>query len=217
MQKRNRNNLGRRWFLWHETLNTLFWRTLEWTRNSKSLNSNKFSASISHNHPQRTEYVSEWSLLSRLPRVGFAGYYEEHQSKGSYAGSPLTNSTRISSLWCDFWNSPHPQADGQRSQISTPCTVIREPQQSTEQVRQQGGFQRQHLCSAYDATGVVQQLRQWSSVYFQNRTNERGSLWLKGKKGEFTRGHLPRKVLDFKTTLVFKFISVPFRKLRALP
>lgn len=128
--------------------------TLEWTRNSKSLNSNKFSASISHNHPQRTEYVSEWSLLSRLPRVGFAGYYEEHQSKGSCAASPLTNSTRISSLWCDFWNCPPPKADGQHSQISTPCTIIREPQQRTERVRQQGGFQGQHLCSAYDATGV---------------------------------------------------------------
>lgn len=93
----------------------------------------------------------------------------------------------------------------------------RSSQQRTERVRQQGGFQRQHLCLAYDATAVVQQLRQWFSVYFQNLTSERGSLGLKGRKAEFTRGHLPRKVPDFKTTLVFKCISVPFRKLHALP
>lgn len=64
--------------LWHETLNALFWHTIEWTRNSKSLNSNKFSASISHNQPKELSRAQSglcsqafpgWVLLAIMRRI----------------------------------------------------------------------------------------------------------------------------------------------------
>lgn len=84
--------------LWHETLNALFWHTIEWTRNSKSLNSNKFSASISHNQAKELSRAQSglcsqaflgWVLLAIMRRI---------KARALMLAFPLIVSTETSSL-----------------------------------------------------------------------------------------------------------------------
>lgn len=73
-------------------------------------------------------------------------------------------------------------------------------QQRKEQVRQQGGFQRQRLCLVCETTDAAQQPRQQPLVFLQNPRKEATWLydWRRERKVEFTRDHLLRKEPDFE-------------------
>lgn len=164
--------------LWHETLNALFWHTIERTRNSKSLNSNKFSASISHNQPKELSPAQSGLCSQAFPGVGFAGYYETHQSKGPCAGFPLIISTKTSSLSAISETSKLTggiRKYQHRTQLSQSDNSVRSKLDS--QAASEDGARR---CPAGDATGVVKHPRQGSLIIFK--------LWRMRQLCYMTRG-----------------------------